>query len=232
MPFNPKNYTFYGVLCTILNFYRDVKKPYYQDFLGCSPLEGTKTWHKADDMKLLSKRLCLNEEYLSDYKEAYITLSESYSSSPVLLLFNSYSCYGFYPVSQSENMKYSDISGSISKSLFEKYALNSESLIYSGVQLKLKKITEEEITSNPAFIKKIDKWFILDHNDNYYVVVNSDPGESYHIPTKTLTTECWEMENPVFWYLHKEKNTPYKVEGDFTDEVVNSFRKKKKGFWW
>lgn len=229
--FNPVSHTFYGVLCTILNLYRNVKKPYYEYFIGCEPYEGF--WHKVKDFESVEDRLKLPKDYLKNYKSVFITLSSSYSTIPILLTLNATDPCVLYPMKEGEStvIKYSKISSKIPKKIFEEYALESKSRLYCGVKLLLQKINENEIIKYPDFIKKIGRWFIFDHNDNYYLIVNSNPTNGYQVPTKTLKSECWEMENPVYWYLHKKTNKPYKVSGDYTKEVIDSFKINKKKFW-
>jgi len=182
---------------------------------------------------LVEDRLKLPKDYLKDYKSVFITLSSSYSTIPILLTLNGIDPCVLYPMIEGEStvIKYSEISNKIPKKIFEEYALESTSRLYCGVKLLLQKITEDEIIKYPGFIKKIGQWFIFDHNDNYYLIVNSNPIDGYQIPTKTLKSECWEMENPTYWYLYKKTNKPYKVSGDYTKEVIDSFKVKKKRFW-
>lgn len=248
--FKPESYTFYGVMCTLLNIVRDTKKSYWEDFLGCERVPKTKTWHRLVDYGDAFSRLQMPKDYIQkeDDVETYITLSESYSNHPILLIFDDVSPRVVYPVSKKFDVKYSTLSGNISKSLFEDYAKNSKSYLYDGIKLKLGLITLDDVKNNGKFIDQVDNWLVFNHNKNYYLCVNSNPDE-YHVPTRTLSQEQFDIDNnPLYFYLKKDNIRPVGWIGDIPvrehHQKVISFlkasnlgsesgteQKKVKSFW-
>jgi hypothetical protein len=208
--FKPESYTFYGVFCTLLNILRGSKKSYYDEFRGCEKIDGTKNWHKMVRFEDAFDRLEMPKDYVENdgITEVYVCLSESYSLFPVLLIFDNYVPRVIYPLKDKREVKYSTLSGVVSKKLFEDYAKKSESYLYLGTKLKLQLTTLDDIKKHPKFIEKVDNWLIFDHNKNYYMCVNTNPDE-YHIPTRTLSQEQFDIEEePVYYYLYKSDLKP------------------------
>ena len=206
--FNPENWTFFGVMCTLLNILGGEKKSYWENFRGCEKVEDTKTWHKVVN-KSAFNWLKIPEGYFDDKTELYFTLSETYSSYPVMIVLDDSYPHGFYPTNKQHDVKYATLSGSSSKKIFEDYAKRSDNELYLGVKLKLGLTTLDQIKERRKFITTIDKWIIFDRNENYYLVVNSNP-EKYSIPTLTFAQAQEEIdEDPVFFYLSKSTLTPH-----------------------
>ena len=84
---------------------------------------------------------------------------------------------------------------------------------------KLYKLTEEDIKSKKEFITKIGKWLVFDRNSNFYQVVNTDTN-SYEVPGYTLTERCFEMGNPMYFYINKENYSVYNTHKSDSDEYA------------
>ncbi len=225
----PDNYTFYGVFCTLLNLLRGDKKSYYEDFYGCDIVisEQKSGLHKVVNKSKFCGRLGIHESHLKNYDDIYVFLSKSYSSIPVIILINAAVPMGFYP---SKYLKYdlhwTDISGEVFKKIFEQYAKSviggTHHDLFVGINLQLGEITEDEIKNLQDYKMKVGQWFVFDHSEDFFKIVNSSPGKSYQIPSKTLVTENWEMDNPLYWYINKKTLQPHKVEGDYIKEVLEA----------
>lgn len=227
--FNPRSYTFYGVMCTVLNLEINIKKSYYDHFRGCEPTQ-YKGFLKVKDNPTFINRIQLNNTYLDNYSEVYITLSKSYSSYPTILLLNNNHPHAFFTSDKNED--YANISGSVSKKIVEDYAINSESNLYIGIKLKLANITMEDVQKNVQFIKQVDNWLIFHQNDNYYLVVNTDI-DSYNLPSSTFNGDNYNVDNPLYFYLNKKTFLPYKLNKleDFHKKVVDELKEKPKGLF-
>lgn len=218
MKFEPNNYTFYGVLCTIFNLLNNNKKSYYDWFGGCEKYKDSETWHKVVNNQFAAERLQLDKTAFDD-REVYLTLSKSYSYFPVALMLNNSTPVGFYITRtdskagaiKNTDWNFVDISGKYSKMIMDEYAIKSNDDVYLGIKLKLGKITLDDITKIKKYVGKVGKWLIFDRNDNYYLMINSELGESYEIPLRTLDKVIYGMENPMYWYLEKKT---HKVFGD------------------
>ncbi len=208
--FNPESYTFYGVFCTLLNILRGSKKSYYDEFIGCEKVERTKTWHKMVRFEDAFDRLQMDKNYVeqNDDTEIYMTLSESYSHHPVLLILDKTCPRCIYPTKTKKELKCVDLIGGVSKSLIENYARKSSSNIYLGIKLKLGEIKIDDVEKVQEFIEEIDNWLIFDHNKKYYLCVNSNPNK-YSIPARTLIQENFDIhKDPLYYYIEKDKLKP------------------------
>jgi hypothetical protein len=207
--FDPEDWTFFGVMCTILNILAGINKSYYDEFRGCEKVEGSKTWHKLVNRDRAHDWLKIPKDYFDDDAEVYISLSETYSSFPVMIVLDDTYPHGFYPTNKQREIKYATLSGSISKKIFEDYARRSDSELYLGVKLKLGLTTLEQIKERKKFITTIDKWMVFDRNENYYLVVNSNP-DQYSVPTLTFTQAQEDIDKePIFFYLNKSTLIPH-----------------------
>jgi len=227
LKFNPKSYTYYGVACTVFNLMAGINKSYYQHFPGCSPYPNSKSWHKVVDRELFIDRLNIPKENFSSDDELYISLSESYSNTPTILLLSRNFIRGFFPTDDDKvELKYAILSGGIVKKILEDYALSSNGLIFTGIKLKLNKIKNEDIDKYPQFVKRSGKWIIFDHNNKYYLVVNSTPND-YNIPTYTLNKFNFEIDDPLFFYIDKNLKNGFNIKSnfDYIKDVCNDIFK-------
>jgi hypothetical protein len=243
--FDPEDWTFFGVMCTILNIIGGVKKSYWDNFRGCEKVEGTKTWHKVVDREKAYDWLKIPKDYFDNNDELYVTLSETYSSYPVMIVLDDTYPHGFYPTNNQREIKYATLSGVGSKKIFEDYARRSDSELYLGVKLKLGLTTLDQIKERKKFITTIDKWMVFDRNENYYLVVNSNPDE-YSVPTLTFVQSQEDIdEDPVFFYLNKSTLEPHSRQAksipirDYHKLVIDELKggskqedpKSVKSFW-
>lgn len=168
---NPENWTFFGVMCTVLNFSVGINLSYYDRFYGCQKLEGTKTWQKITDKEKAFNRLKIPEAYFQKDSKIYMTLSQSYSSYPLMIVLNNLCPMLFYPLREKNDIKYGTLNSEITKKLFEDYAKESSNEIYYGVKLKLGLITIDDIKKDEDFIDIVDNWIIFNRNDKYLSVM-------------------------------------------------------------
>lgn len=171
LEFNPTYYTSFGVVSTILNLEKGIKKSYYEYFYCCKPISTGKIyWHEVEDNKAFLDRLDI--KMISLDSKIYVTLSKSYSKCPILFVLEKNFFYVFKAINkmdEEDEEKYSTLKNALVISKLEEYASsNIDNNIYLGVNLKLNKISEDEIKLRKSFFKKIDNWFVFDHNDNYY----------------------------------------------------------------
>lgn len=215
----PASWTFFGVMCTILNLIANNKKSYYDDFYGCKKVESSKTWHKIVDREKAFSRLRMPDDYvIKKEAELYLFLSDTYSKCPLILILDDTQPRIVQPIdTQNEknisycNIKidnYVSISSGVSKKIFDDYAKKSNDPLYLGIKLKLGLTTLEEIKLSDRFIKQVDNWLVFRRNDNYYIVVNSNTDE-YHIPHLSFTQGQFDIEEePVSFYLRKTDLKP------------------------
>jgi len=214
-----RNHTFFGILFTILNLSKGIKKSYYQKMAGCEPVEGSKTWLKVIDRPKVYNNFNLPDKHFRDEEEVYIYCSKSYSSHCGFLLLTPTLVKTFYPARNSKKLNFSNLTGAVSKGILEKYAMNNDDNLFSGVHLKKGKLTLEEIQSKDQYLGKVDKWLIFDRNSDFYQVVNTDVN-SYEVPVYTLNQKCFEMGNPMYFYVNKETYKVYNTDTVDSDEYA------------
>jgi hypothetical protein len=222
--FEPDNWTFWGVMCTLLNVLCGINKSYYDDFRGCKKIEGTKSWHEITDREKAFDRLNLPKDFINEKCKLYMTLSTTYSNKPVLLVMSDSCPRGFYPTKTKHDVKFSILSGEVSKKLLEDYAYQSSNEIFYGIKLKKEKITMDEVEKDKDFISMVDNWMIFNRNDKYIIAVNSNPIE-YYLPTLTVIQEQFNFgdDEPLFFYIEKDKMKPV---GWTDDLIVTEYHKK------
>lgn len=222
--FEPDNWTFWGVMCTLLNILSGVNKSYYDYFRGCKKIEGTKSWHEIIDREKAFDRLGLPKDFIDERCKLYMTLSTSYSNRPVLLVMSDSCPRGFYPSKTKHDVTFSILSGEVSQKLLEDYAYQSSNEIFYGIKLKKGKITMDEVEKDKDFISMVDNWMIFNRNDKYIIAVNSNPIE-YNLPTLTVIQEQFNFgdDEPLFFYIEKDKMKPV---GWTDDLIITEYHKK------
>ena len=102
------------------------------------------------------------------------------------------------------------------------------------MKLKLGLTTLDQIKERKKFITTIDKWMVFDRNDNYYLVVNSNPDE-YSVPTVTFTQAQEDIDKePVLFYLNKSTLEPHSRQSksipirDYHKLVIDGLKGKSK----
>ncbi len=231
MSFSPSNYTYYGVITTVMNLSNNIMKSYHKRFYGCEHID--KGWFKVIDKKKLFSRIEVNDNQFSEDAELYFWVSESYSGIPSILSLNN--SYPNFTLLSEKSEKYKleslQLSAKASKKIFEDYALKSDDILYYGVKFKLGKMTIEEIELSSDFVRKIGKWAIFNRNDNYYIAINMELGDTYNISTKNLSFETNDsLSDPFFFYIDKKtKQINCLNNKSITDAVVKElFAKEQK----
>lgn len=125
----PESYTFFGVMCTILNLTKGVKKSYYDSFSFCQKYKDSKSWHKVIDNNKICARFSLGENFFKEC-EVYVNFSESYSGCPLFLVLNETTPFVFIPTNSIS--KFSDCAGKYTKDIIEEYAID-QMILYSMV---------------------------------------------------------------------------------------------------
>lgn len=233
LEFSPTYYTSFGVVSTILNLEKGIKKSYYENFYCCKLIsEGKVYWHEVEDNKAFLERLDI--KMISIDSKIYVTLSKSYSKYPILFVLEKNFFYVFRAINNIEDddeRGYSTLSSGLLISKLEEYAVsNKNDSIYLGINLKLGKISEDEIRSRKDFLKKIDNWFVFDHNDNYYCLVNSNLTD-YNVSTYTFKDK-FHPDEPMYFYIDKRTKKVYDVKEvpDYAKPIIKDLFPKK-GFF-
>lgn len=223
------NYTFFGILFTILNLEKGIKKSYYESLPGCESVG--KNWQKVLDKKIVCHNFNLPENHLDDEDEVYIYSSKTYSSMCGLLLCNSNLVKTFYPTYSEKDIQFTNLSGDFSKKILEDYAMRSNDTLFSGIYLSKGKLTEDEVKLNKNYINKIGKWLIFDRNTDFYQVVNTDTS-GYEVPSYTMKRKSFEMNNPMYFYVNKQTYKVYNTDKSDSDrysgEVIGYLRELNK----
>ena len=204
--YETKFHTFFGILSTILNLKVGIKESYYDRFLGCQSIEGCK-YLKIIDKDVFLDRINLKNDRYKDF-EIYVKFSESYSSTPVLILLDANRPITAYTI-HDKNIKFAIISGKESKKIFEKWATEHKNeILYFGIRLQLKLMNIDEIKSHPKFIKLVDdKWAIFNRNENYFLVINITNTE-YQVPCMSIDSHNSNMDDPMYFYIDKKTLLP------------------------
>lgn len=236
MSMDPSSHTFFGVINTIFNLIAGIKKSYYESFRGCELYSDSKDWLRVKNKERFNSRINYREGEggFKNYKECYVLFSQTYSSTPLMILINDNLIIGLYLTNDKSEIKFANISGKYSKKMINEYAEKSSDKLFSGIKLKLGFTTLEEIEKEKKFIKKIGKWLIFDRNDDYYMIINSEL-KDYEIPTETMNgIKCYNMNDPVYWYLNKKTKEIYNTKPKpYAEEVIDYLFPKKvklKGF--
>lgn len=222
--FDPNSHTSFGVASTIFNLEKGIMKSYYEEFYCCELISDKKYyWHKVTENKGFLERL--NIKMISLDSTIYVMFSKSYSQHPILFVLENNFFYIFRATRKNkrkdDDLNYTTLVNNLLVSKLEEYAVsNLDKNIYLGIALKLQKITEEEIKSKKDFVKKIDNWFVFDHNKKFYCIVNSNPID-YNISTFTFDDKFHPDKNPLYFYIDKRDKKVY----DMVMDVVPNYAK-------
>ena len=248
---NPSSYTFFGVFSTIRNLKNGIKKSYYENFTGCELVDGYKIWQKVRDPQLVLAKLFLEEEdknnnikpfFQGSPFQIWIKFSTTYSFYPVMIILNDNRPVTAIPVnldskSESNQMDFSILSGVEPLRIIEEYAIQSDNNIWSGLKLRLGKITLEDIKKNNKYLGMFEKWIIYDRNDDFYLVVNSNPPKEIELGRAYYNGRNFNMPNPLYFYVEKKTNNVFysdvkDVYGPVVDFIKRGFKDKNvKGFF-
>lgn len=231
MLLTPTSWTFYGVMNTIFNLMRGIKKSYYEYMEGMTKC--TERLHKINDIKNLNDVLHIPKEdktNIGDKDEVYVKFSKSYSFPPILFILNE-----FYPrmlvLTKSDKIELepaefkidSEVGGIISD-----YASRSDDLLYGGIKLKLGEIAIQDIENHKSFIKLIGKWAVFKRNENYHIVINTDIS-NYQLATFGLDKASKKVEDPFYFYIDIENKSAYAIDNkELTQPIIREFFSNKK----
>lgn len=223
----PENWTYFGVMSTIINLVNGVKKSYYESFRSCKYIGNG--YHKIVDIGDLQKRFNFSDGTIKYLKtnDLYLKFSEEYSYPVAILVFGeNYPCV--YLLTDDKNNKYdtSILSGVNSKKILEDYARNSKYYFYEGIRYKLGLVTKDQILSDKNLVSIVnDKWAIFDESEKYYLVVNLKL-EKYELPTITNKTRYQELNRDklIGFWIDKMDHTfsiccPYSNLHGHSDEL-------------
>ncbi len=152
----------------------------------------------------------------------------------------------FLKTSKFKSSLSSEFSGDISSvnhafSAILDFAKNSNSLLYLGIKLYIGLLSMEDIEKEEKFIKKVDKWIIINIK-NYYGILNTDL-DNFDLPVFTLKSAIHNlnMNNPFYWLIDKKTMKPLWDSDhlkDYHKLVIQSLiddgystTKKVKNFW-
>jgi hypothetical protein len=215
MNFTPGQWTFYGVMTTVLNLKRDIKKSYYERFAGCKKIDNS-TWLEVEDEDFFLKRMRIGK-FQSDgevqQRKIYVKFSKEYDKIPIILIFTN-SLFCLFVPSKLENFSSTVDIDTLKSIQLMNYAIESDSPYYLGIKLKLGIVSMEEIENITSFVKKVDKWLIF-NIENFYLVVNTmEGGDEMDIPVYkgdsviNATLNSDDMDNPMCWYINKQTMQP------------------------
>ena len=116
------------------------------------------------------------------------------------------------------------------------YVQNPQNVSYIGMRIKLGLITVEQAKENPQFFLQVGKWLVFHWNKDYYIAIDSEPGE-YVLPVMDLVgNEYWTNSDsekkllPMFYYIDKEKleNSEVKLDTPESQEILRQLSDKTK----
>jgi hypothetical protein len=126
------------------------------------------------------------------------------------------------------------VDGFATKAINE-YVQQPQNVSYIGIKIKLGLLTVEKAKENPAFLLQVGKWLVFEWNDDYFIAVDSEPGE-YVLPVMDLAgNEYWTSHGsernllPMFYYIDKEKisNSGVKLDTPESKEILRQLSGKK-----
>lgn len=223
------SHTSFGVVATIINLSCGIKKSYYQKFFGNEYIKDG-VFKITDDYtwKILGAKKPTNENDVN-----YLYFSKSYSYVPCILRLRVDS----FPFIRTLNDKPNTISevkeGGTGFSALKDFVQNKQNVSYSGIKIKLGLITKEKVRENPSLVIEVGQWFVFNWNDNFYIVVDSEP-KSINIPIINIKgDEFWNDEEgniSCFYFIDKSRmeNTGIKIDTPESNEILRQLREKPK----
>ena len=235
----PDNHTFYGVLFTTLNLSHGNKKSFYQRFTDDLEYVKDGIFKIIPGQNHIWNRLGVKPpQNLSEGDENYLFLSKSYSFVPIILRIRerSFPCLRIFNNNRKVMHLFSmGVDGFATKALND-YVQNPQNVSYIGMRIKLGLITVEQAKENPQFFLQVGKWLVFHWNKDYYIAIDSEPGE-YVLPVMDLVgNEYWTNSDsekkllPMFYYIDKEKleNSEVKLDTPESQEILRQLSDKTK----
>lgn len=223
--FNPKNYTFFGVLLTISNLENGIKESYYDRIIGCDYIakNNDNYYHLIKDRNFFK---------VDDGDgESYIITHKYYDSSPVILLLE-HSSYPRLKVfnedipSQKVTNKYTL---KIIKDFVEKY--NKKRVAYISIKIFFGIMTVNDAKKYDDFVHQIGKWLIYHWNSHFFFIVNSEPSNITLVSSSNRRNN-WGTDDEndlMFYFIDKKKLKNSEIDLNSEDNIkIIKFLKDKK----
>lgn len=230
----PQSWTFFGVICTLVNLVNNNNKSYYDSFAGCEKVN--KAWHKVVNKDRFLNRMKMSKYKFNQEDELYVKFSKSYSFLPVILILNTYGFRIVFPTDKKHKgdtifNKTVKLSSKYTMEVILDYIKDKNDIYFDGIKLNNDLVTIEDIKNKTTksgkkqFLDQLGKWLIYDRNEHYYLIVNTDVDE-LEISTHTFINYNYEMENPIAWYIDKSKMKPefMKEIKDFHKQVIEHIK--------
>lgn len=218
--YNPQIFPIYGILATMINLKRGIKKSYYDNFNGCEFINGDDkiNWHKVINREKFRKSITLISNFI-EREEIYVGLTKNYKLFPIILLLDSSQLPLFYiPITTNNNSIVDIPSSDILTNIFEDFARRKMGIFYITINKKNGIIDEDEIISVKYFFKKIKNFLVFDLGTEY-LFLNCNIENGYQLPLVTLNGFNCNMNNPLCFYIIKSNN---KAVGLNNKELTNS----------
>lgn len=240
------NYTFYGVLYTVLNLSNGINKSYYQRFVGCDYISDGVLKIRKDVTDATWTRLGFQKpSNVNDVN--YLSLSKAYSY-PVVVLRLREKALPCAHINTTDINKLSlsdiNITGKFGK-LIAEYVKKPVNIAYIGLKIKLGLVSIEDASKLDDFILQEGKWLVFHWNKDFFISIDCDLDKSYNLPTMdTKGNLRWDNPNsksPSFYLIDKESLIPAEFNEPIEHVeiirklkelfVVESDEKKVSGFW-
>ena len=233
----PDNHTFYGVFYTTLNLTYGNKKSYYQKFTDDTEYVKDGILKIIPGENHIWNKLGVKPPKINEGDENYLFLSKSYSFVPILLQLRERRIPCLRIFNNNRNVMYlfsMGKDGFVTKALNE-YVQQPKNISYAGIRLKLGLITVDELKKDEDFVLQVGKWLVFHWNKDYYISIDSEPGE-YVLPVVDLAgKEYWTAPDsekelfPIFYYIDKEKikNSEVVLDTPESKEILRQLSRKK-----
>jgi hypothetical protein len=232
---SPNNHTFYGILFTIINLSKGDKKSYYQKFIGCENIKDN--FFKIvnnDAWTRLGMGVPTNNNDVN-----YLILSKSYSAAPIILRLRerSFPYVKYLTTGTKKNLFLQDISpNGTAGNLIKDFVKSPQNKSYVGIRIKLGLTTLEEAKSKDEFITQVGKWLVFYWNDDFYIVVDSQPND-FTIPTFDMNNkQYWGIDPtdkglPIFYFVDTKtiRNSEVILNTPESKEILNYLSNIKQG---
>lgn len=234
----PDNHTFYGVLFTTLNLSHGNKKSFYQRFTDDLEYVKDGIFKIIPGQNHIWNRLGVKPpQNLSEGDENYLFLSKSYSFVPIILRIRerSFPCLRIFNNNRKVMHLFSMGADGFATKALNDYVQKPRNVSYCGIRLKLGLTTVDELKKDEDFVLQVGKWLVFEWNDDYFIAVDSEPGE-YVLPVMDLAgNEYWTSHDsernllPMFYYIDKEKmkNASVSINTTESQEILRQLSGKK-----
>jgi len=227
--FTPSSHTFYGVLNTIFNLSKGFKKSYFQKFPGTEYIrDGVLKIVNDNAWNRLNIKAPENKDDIN-----YLYFSKSYSFVPAILRLRDRSFPVLRYLNNSKDCELLEFEkDGLGYSIMSEYVSQPRNVCYSGLRVKFGHNTKEKFKEHEDFITEVGKWFVYEWNDDFFIVVDSNP-EKISIPViNSKGEEFWtdkEGNLPIFYFVDAKtiKNAGVTIETEESKEILRQLRRFK-----